>query len=90
MTEATSALSYLPEMTEEEFVEAELYSHLKTLDLNDISIVKTFIVEDVRRILNLNLISKEIDEITSTINNLGKLKDLDNQCMYAFLSLKHD
>ena len=82
MTEATSALSYLPEMTEEEFFKAELISHLKALDLNDISRVQTFIMEDIRRILNLNLISKQIDETTSTINNSGRLKDMDNQCMH--------
>ena len=63
--DSTAALVHLPEMSDKEFLEAEMKSSLKYVETKTIKNSQLFIMDDIRRFLNITFISREIDEITN-------------------------
>ena len=70
---STLALSYLKQIDSNVLEKAEFPSHLikHNFEKDDLKRLQMFIIEEMKRILNIDLISKEVDKI-------ARFEDIDN------------
>ena len=61
---STLVLSYMSKIDSNALEKAEFPRDIQDLEPDDLEIVQKFLIEDMKKLLNLDLISKEMDRIT--------------------------